>query len=375
MNDDLHARAMRVTPLASQTRSRAWPFVGTERYPRFASHAEGLYLYDLHGREYIDLAGANAAVPLGYRHPLVEQSVLSALTKGTSLSLPIEEDEIVSRLMVEAVPGAEMVRWVKTGSEAVQAACVTAQARTGRETIVKIKGNYHGWHGNLVRADLVSDVDVARLIVEQTAVAAVLWEPPRFEFVDIVGLQALRAACTQRGTALVSDEVVWGCRWATDGSRSITGVRPDIACFSKALGNGHPVACIVGPADWIEPCWAVVSSTYGGERVGLAAARAVLELHKSDPVCARLRQIGQTLREAIDAGLEGSHMCRVGVWDVHFRFGDVEHDCARFDRFLDRCLDHGVLVHRSANNVCLPMLGHEQDIAERIAMAAHGHGR
>lgn len=368
----LYNKHVVTSPLAAQTKSRAWPGVGTEKFPRFAAYGMGAYLFDRAGERYIDLAGANAAVPLGYGDTRVSDAVRGVLQSPT-LSLPTELEYEASRAMLDAVPGADGVRWVKTGSEAVQAAILSAQATTGRDTVYRMVGSYHGWHYVAREAQSFTSMDKLIVGVQGGSVAAVLWEPPRFDPIDLKALRALREACTKQGTALITDEVVYGFRWATAGSRRITGVVPDISCFSKALGNGYAVGCMVGTDAWMDGASEMVSSTFGGEMIGLAAANAVLGVHKNQDVTSELSEIGNVLWAELDNRLANTAIERVGAHEFHWKFApryDVDNGEERFNLFLNACLKEGLLVHRSACNVNVCMAGLENDIAGRVEVAA-----
>lgn len=373
---DLRLKAKTLTPGGAQTFSRMWGNVGTEQYPVFGMKAEGVYLWASDGKRYVDLAGANAAVPLGYNQIDVVDAVTKAVGMCGTMSLPSVDEVEASELLTDAVPFADMVKWVRTGSEAVSGAVLTAQRATGRRRVVRFSGSYHGWHPWTVDDRATQQVAAYTLPLadaipfhscDLSEVAAVLIEPPRFEPVTdkyIQWLSDVRDECTAAGTVLVYDNVVWGFRFARGGLQEATDIAPDISCFSKALGNGVPVGCFAGRSSVMSET--PVSSTFGGETTGLAAAIAVLKIHQERrlakdkvEVCEELRTIGKTLRGMLDEAVDGTPI-EVHGTPSHFRFqcrGDVEKGQrqALMDRFLDGCLREKILVHRAANNVCLPM--------------------
>ena len=370
---ELYRRALRVTPFAAQTFSRKYPTVGTDQFPAFASDARGAYLWTSDGTKYIDLAGATATAPLGFNHPAVQEAVIAEARRCGTLSLPTALEVEVSEAMVAAVPFAEQVRWVRTGSEAVSGAVTTARRATGRHRVIVFTGNYHGWH------PWTGD-DHSRILVEAGAellvegmpfhaaglcdAAAVIVEPPRMAPITPAyraWLRSLREECTSASTVLVYDDVVWGFRFATGGLQEETGVQPDIACFSKALGNGIPVGCLAGTKAVMADT--PVSSTFGGERLGLAAASAVLAIHFEREVCEDLARVGVRLRGMLDEAVTDTPIEIYGT-PLHFRFQlrdsaywDAVGDRRRhlFNMFLNGCLDERLLVHRAANNVSLAM--------------------
>jgi len=359
---DLLRRAETTTAGASQTTSRRHGKVGTDDYPAFAVRGNGAVLTFQDGRTAIDLAGANGAVALGYQHPEVSLWVERYSAMGGTLSLPSPLEVEASERMCAAFDIDAMVRWVRTGSEAVSAAVSIAQDDTGSDCVGVFRGSYHGWHPWTRQAIELTSPEIE----DYSSLAAILVESPRWEPVCedyIEGLRQLREDCTRSGTMLIFDDVVYGFRFATGGLQETTGVVPDLACFSKALGNGVPVGCVVGDPDLMRRTEYRVSSTFGGEVTGLAAASAVLKVHAGQDVCGQLRAYGMQLRERLDLALSGSPI-RVEGQPQHFRF--VADSRAILDEFLTGCMAHddAVLIHRDANNINLAI---NTTISARIA--------
>ena len=368
----LRERAERVTCGASQTNSRRHGKVGPVTYPSFAVSGSGAYLRFADDTLAIDLAGANGAVALGYQPHSVTGAIYTQFMNGWTLSLPSVLEVEVSERMVNMVNTPVCVRWVRTGSEAVSAAVAIAREATGRDKIAVFEDSYHGWHPWTRQTTCLSvnfdDLSLDALIQALTArstFAALLIESPRWHDVDaayIERLKHLRAACTKAGTLLVFDDVVYAFRFASGGLQQTTEVVPDLACFSKALGNGLPVGCVTGPPDLMRRTSLRVSSTFGGEALGLAAANAVLELHAERDICGELREIGIDLRTRLDAALAGTPIIVQGT-PQHFRFSSFPEE---LDRFLSYCIgdaEERVLIHRDANNVNLAMT---VDIREKL---------
>ena len=364
---ELLRRAKAVTAGASQTTSRQHGKVGTGQYPAFAVRGDGAVLTFHDGRTAIDLAGANGAVALGYQHPEVSRWVDCYRTTGGTLSLPSSLEVEASERMCAAFDVDAMVRWVRTGSEAVSAAVSIAQEDTGSDCVGVFRGAYHGWHPWTRQVITLADpLPDERLADDLKPLAAVLVESPRWTVVDASysdRLGQLRDDCTRAGVPLIFDDVVYGFRFATGGLQATTGVVPDLACFSKALGNGVPVGCVVGDPDLMRRTEYRVSSTFGGEVTGLAAATAVLSVHAGQDVCGQLRTQGAQLRERLDRALSGSPI-RVDGQPQHFRFVADSHET--LDEFLTGCMAHAdaVLIHRDANNINLAI---DDTISARIA--------
>ena len=371
---DFLRRADLSTIGASQTNSRRHDKVGTTEYPAFAVRGDGAMLTFLDGRTAIDLAGVNGAIALGYQHPVVSGWVSQYGGNGGTLSLPTPLEVIASQMMCDALSMDARVRWVRTGSEAVSAAVSIAQEDTGNSCVGVFDGAYHGWHpwtrqvvtlGDSLNLLALDKTATLRLPDGISSLAAILVESPRWLYPGDVytkRLQELREHCTKAGVPLIFDDVVYGFRFATGGLQETTGVTPDLACFSKALGNGFPVGCVVGNPDLMRRTEYRVSSTFGGEMTGLAAALAVLSVHASQDVCGELRASGTDLRNRLDLALQESPI-RVEGQPQHFRF--VSDSREMLDAFLTGCVlnDDPVLIHRDANNINLAI---DSGIRKRI---------
>ena len=375
-------RARAVTPGASQTSSRRHGKVGTGFYPAFATGGSGAYLQVDDGGTVIDLAGANATVPLGYNHAAVLAAVLKQVGQAGSLSLPTYLEAEASERLVDLLPFPAKVRWVRTGSEAVSAAVAIAQQVTGRTMIGVFEGSYHGWHPWTKQTIKLHADEINHKLFR--SLAAIIVESPRWKLVDADDanrLADLRTACDAAGALLVYDDVVYGFRFHRAGLQGSTDVRPDLACFSKALGNGFPVACVAGEPDLMEQGSYTVSSTFGGETTGLAAANAVLTLHQTDDICGQLQRLGVALQDRLRAVLMNTSITLVGT-PQHFRFEAPSEPI--LDRFLDLCIgletdalrvEQGaerILIHKDANNINLCLTAEVADqIAHTVTLAAH----
>jgi glutamate-1-semialdehyde aminotransferase len=406
----LFHRMFEVTPGASQTRSKAPGHVGPPikrgdllpEFPLFARHGVGpMLMGSVDGREwkpYLDFAGANAAIPLGYDRAEVTDAVIGALRSGSLLSLPSELEADASSRMRVIVPIEDaLVRWVKTGSEATSAAIKLARAYTGCAHVLVGDHSYHGWHDwtQARRArdgqawnpgpDAVMENGVpmrlsehlwtfsyggyspdfsARRVAERIRnsgqrVAAIVVEPHRFMGRETQrdALLGLRALADEIGAVLILDEMVFGLRWATAGASQWCDVTPDLACYGKALGNGVPVACVVGRADILRRAEGLVSSTYGGDRLGLAAANAVLKVYEKEDVIGRLWANGRLFFQHFR--LTTGDFPVPGIYlegePVHFRLVQNRGMEGLLNRVLVRCAKAGVLFHRSANNASAAM--------------------
>lgn len=350
-NAELAERARQVIPggVNSVNRVLAWPFV--------AAKAQGAYITDAEGRDYLDYHAAFGPIILGHNHPDVNAAVHSIMQQLDIVGVGVTEQEI---LLAEAisrhVPSAERVLLTNSGSEATYAALRLARGVTGRDKIIKFQGTYHGWHDAVLmnvisprerigQRDLLSlgmspgvvaetivlpfnDIEAVSDTLQQQgdAIAAILVEViphnigcvlPRPEF-----LHALRQLCDKHGALLIFDEVITGFRHALGGYQSIAGVTPDLTTFAKAMANGYPIAALTGHAQYMDrfaPGGGVFfAGTYNGHPVGVAAALATIAALEDGRVHAHCF----ALAEAAAMGIQ-SIADELGIAMQVARFGSV----------------------------------------------------
>jgi glutamate-1-semialdehyde-2,1-aminomutase len=313
-------RARRVLPGITQTYSKAPDQQVEGVYPVFLDRGEGCRVWDLDGNAYIDYPCALGPMVLGYGDPAVNAAVTERVAAGPCFSLGHSLEVEVAELLVEMVPGAEMVRFLKTGSEATTAAVRLARAATGREQVAMC--GYHGWHdwaiGHTTRnagvpravRDLThqwtyNDLDSLRqvLAAHPGEVAAVIMEPVGVEAPAPGFLEGVRALAHEHGALLVFDEVITGFRLAPGGAQEYFGVIPDLAAFGKAMANGYPLAAVTGRAEVMDLVTSTVfvSSTFGGDTVSLAAALATMRAIERGGVIEHLWRQGGRLLEGFNA--------------------------------------------------------------------------
>jgi glutamate-1-semialdehyde aminotransferase len=386
---ELFAEAERLIPGGSQTNSKRPQAFAFGAYPIFAQRAQGCRIWDVDGNEYIDFVMALGPVTLGYCYPAVDQAIRAQLERGIIYGLLAPLEVEVSRLLVELVPCAEMVRFFKGGGEATAAAARIARACTGRRIILNC--GYRGWpdvwtaarNDGGVPEELVGltvafpfgDLDSLERIFEQyrDRVAAVFLDVPYASPCPPGYLEAVRDLAHAHGALLVFDEIVAGFRLAPGGAHEYFGVMPDMACLAKGIANGMPLAAVVGRREVMQIAERLlISLTYGGEALSLAAAAAVLDEYRTRPVIAHLWKVGQRLTDGLNAA--------AGAAGVPFRCGgyapmaamwfDVpaEQVDAAWRFFLAGCAARGVLFRRGGLN--LVSYSHsEHDIDRAIEVA------
>lgn len=318
-------------PVGAQTYSkRPQNFDGITRY---AARAYGPYVWDEDMNRYIDYVAGLGPVLLGHRFPQVEYAVLEQISRGVCYSLPTRLEGELADLLAEMVPCAEASRFAKNGADPTEAAVRLARAVTGRDHIFRC--GYHGMHDWSIAsrgltpqlvwpfefndltglAEMMKRTRPAAVIIEAVPTAIVAWPNPGF-------LEGVRDLCTRYGSLLIFDETVTGFRIHAGGAQKYFGVTPDLATFSKGMGNGFPVAALCGRADLMKEFENGVffSTTFGGDPVGLQAAVATLTIVRDGDVPAMLGKYGRDLRaqwEAIVsplAELRGYDQRLVEVW-------------------------------------------------------------
>ncbi len=309
-SQEAFARAEAVIPLGAQTFSKSY-LQFPQPSPLFVSHGDGALVWDIDGNEYVDLVSALLPNVLGYRDPDVDLAVRRQLASGISFSLATELEAQLAETLCDLIPCAEAVRFGKTGTDATTAAVRVARAFTGRDRVL-IVGGYHGWADWSVERNLGVPQDVQALTdrVLPTMMptscedyAAVIVEPedgPAF-------LGMLRDRCHRDGALLIFDEVITGFRFDLGGAQKLWNVKPDLACFGKAMANGMPLSAIVGRRDvmakFAPPDNIFYSGTFFGETLSLAAGIATIDKLQRDNILARIKNTGAALADQVEASI------------------------------------------------------------------------
>lgn len=309
----LWERAASLIPAGTQTLAK-----GPSQYvdgvaPKYLARGKGARVWDVDGNEFIDMTMAVGPVVLGYGHPSVDRAIVEQLQQGITFSLmhPLEVE--VAELIRRVVPGADAVRFSKTGCDVTSAAVRLARAYTGRNKILCC--GYHGWHDwyigtsprkagvplavqNLTETFPYNDL-FSLMEVLNDQVAAVILEPTIFEAPDNEFLRALKRGCEAAGALLIFDEMWTGFRIALGGAQQRYDVTADLACFSKAVANGMPLSVLTGRADVMRLLEEDVFffTTFGGEALSLAAAKATIEDLRELEVPAKLEYSGTQLQQ------------------------------------------------------------------------------
>ena len=338
-SESLFEAAQKVMPGGVNSPVRACRSVGT--YPRFLDRGLGSHVWDVDGKEYIDLIGSWGPLILGHCNEAVERAVSEAIRKGLSFGAPTAVEVEMAQLVCE-MTGTQMVRMVNSGTEAVMSALRLARGATGRSKIIKFAGCYHGHTDAMlvkagsgaltggapdsagVPAEIAGDTltanyndlssveallkanpgEVAAVIVEPVA-ANMGVVPPQPGF-----LQGLRRLCDESGALLVFDEVITGFRLAPGGAQEYYDVRADLVTYGKIIGGGMPVGAYGGSRKLMEqvaPLGPVYQAgTLSGNPVAMAAGLAQLRILKSTPeIYTNLERRGAMLEKGLREALAG----------------------------------------------------------------------
>ncbi|MBT8765384.1 glutamate-1-semialdehyde 2,1-aminomutase [Metapseudomonas boanensis] len=404
-SETLFANAQKHIPGGVNSPVRAFKSVGGT--PLFFKHAVGAYVTDEDDKRYVDYVGSWGPMILGHSHPDVLDAVRKQLEHGLSYGAPTALEVEMADLVCSLVPSMEMVRMVSSGTEATMSAIRLARGFTGRDSIIKFEGCYHGHSDSLlVKAgsgaltqgipssagvpaafakhtltlpfndiDAVEKMlgevghDVACIIVEPVA-GNMNCVPPAPGF-----LEGLRRLCDQHGVVLIFDEVMTGFRVALGGAQAHYSITPDLSTFGKIIGGGMPVGCFGGKRE-IMSCIAPLGPVYqagtlSGNPLAMAAGLTTLKLISRPGFHAELtdyttRMLDGLQQRADAAGIPFVTTQAGGMFGLYFSGADdivtfqdvMASDAERFKRFFHLMLEGGVYLAPSAYEAGFTSIAH-----------------
>ena len=385
-SDVMLARAEKVIPLGTQTFSKSWLQYPRGISPLYLTHGRNARAWDVDGHQYVDLVCGLLPIILGYCDPDVDEAIREQLCEGITFSLAHSLEIDLAERLVDLIPCAEAVRFGKNGSDATSAAVRLARAYTGRDRIAVC--GYHGWHDWYIGATARSK-GVPKAVSELTSVfpynniealhellnerkgefAAVILEPVGRHEPEPGYLEEIREITGKHGALLIFDEVITGFRISLGGAQAYYGVTPDLSAFGKGMGNGMPISAIVGRKEVMKEMEEIFfSGTFGGEALSLAAAIAVIDKMRREPVIETLWQRGKTLATSVKTAI-----CHAGMEDVMTLSGLPpwtvitfrDHPNARAvavkTLFIREMLKSGILIN-SSHNVCYSLSEGDLDV-------------
>ncbi len=409
-NADMFERSEAVIPGGVNSSIRAFRSVGGRPY--VVARAEGAYVIDVEGREYIDLVQSYGAVILGHAHPAVTAAVAEAATAGTSYGAPTPREMKLAEAVSARVPSCERVRFMNSGTEATSTAVRLARGYTGRDRVVIFHGNFHGATDALLAAGgsgvatlgLPGTAGVPAGAVAETLVvpynqvptldeqvAAVVVEPVAANMGVVAPqpgfLEGLRAECDRVGALLIFDEVITGFRLGGGGAQQRYGVTPDLTAFGKVIGGGLPVGAVGGRAEVmssLSPLGPVFhAGTLAGNPLATAAGLAVLNLLNDDvyrELERRAERLAHVLGDACTTHGLAVSFPRVGTLvGMYCGAGDAptNFDAARttdedlYARFFHAMLAEGVAMAPGAYEALFVGLGHDDAVLDELGERAH----
>lgn len=391
---------------------RAFGSVGGS--PLFIKSANADHIYDVDGNEFIDYVCSWGPGILGHAHPQVIEAVKKACVDGLTFGAPTKKELELAELITDAMPSIEKVRLVNSGTEATMSAIRTARGYTGRDMIIKFRGNYHGHSdGLLVKAGsaalttavpdsagvpasytqntLVAEYnneDSVRELMEQYGenVAAIIVEPvaanmgvvpPKEGF-----LKFLRDITLKYGTVLIFDEVITGFRLKFGGAQEYFGVKPDMTTLGKIVGGGMPIAAYGGKKeimDRVSPTGPVYQAgTLSGNPIATTAGIETLKILKAHPEY--YKQIDESAKKLADAYRKMAkekniplHVNQIGSLLSAFQTGEVvdDYDSAltsdtnAYTEYFWKMLDNGIYVAPAQFEAMSVSVAHTKEDIER----------
>jgi glutamate-1-semialdehyde 2,1-aminomutase len=396
----MQERAKRRIPGMTQLLSKRPDMFASGVWPGYFSKASGVEVWDLDDNRYLDMSisgiGANI---LGYADPDVNEAVISAVHQGSSCSLNSYEEVELADLLCDLHPWAEMARFARSGGEAMSIAVRIARAHTGKDKIAFC--GYHGWHDWYLAANLNtgSELDNHLLVgldpkgvpkcLANTAfpfrynqiedlkeiiklygkeLAAIVMEPIRNDQPLPGFLEEIRELANDTKTILIVDEISAGFRLSAGGAHLNYNLSPDIAVFSKSIGNGYPIAAIIGKETVMQSAQATfISSTMWTERIGPVAALATINKYRKLNVDEHLISIGDAVKRGWKKEAE-KHGIRISVGGIdplaHFSF-EYPDALSLKSYFIQLMLDKGIL----ASNIFYAMYAHKTEHVKRYLSA------
>lgn len=326
----MQKKAIKFIPGMSQLLSKRPDMFSLGVWPGYYSKAKGVEIWDLDGNKYIDMSiGGIGANVLGYADDDVDAAVCKAIENGSSSSLNCPEEVELADLLCEIHPWADKVRYARSGGESMAIAVRIARAHTGKDTVAFC--GYHGWHDWYLSANLGTENALGEHLLtgldpcgvpkglKGTAIpfrynhinelkdiiakhknnlAAIVMEPIRDNEPESGFFDEVRSLADDTKAVFIIDEISAGFRLNTGGAHLIYGIKPDIAVFSKALGNGYPIATIIGKERFMDAVQKTfISSTMWTERIGPTAALATIKKHRSLDAGKHLMAVGKQVQK------------------------------------------------------------------------------
>lgn len=366
-----------LSPGASQTYSKSWRMHPPGISPNFISRAYDCFLIDVDGNVFIDYSCALGAVTIGYRIENIDEAVINQISNsGVSFTLPHESEITLADKLIRLIPCAKMVKFLKNGSDATTAAVRLARAYTKKDVIATC--GYHGFHDwyigstinnlgvpesvqELTKTFVYNDPESLEKVLKNGDVAGVILEPcqsngPKNDF-----LKKVRQLCNFYGAVLIFDEVVSGFRIDIAGAQSLYNVMPDLAAFGKGMGNGYAISCLVGSKEIMELIDSqnvFISTTFGGDCVGIAAANATIDFMINNNTVEYCKDLGALWLYEVQKLIESKNLSHiVEIYGITPHCGVIfkkfeNMKALDFQLIYQKCLYDCGIISLGINNFC-----------------------
>jgi len=379
---ELWNRAKKIIPGGSQLLSKRSEMFLPEQWPSYFKEAKGVEIWDLDSNKFVDMSlmGVGTCI-LGYADDDVDRAVRRAIDMGTMTTLNCPEEVELAVLLLKLHPWADMVRYARTGGEAMAIAVRIARAYARKDKVAFC--GYHGWHDWYLSANLADDknldghllpglqplgvprglkgttipfnynrIEELEEIVENNDIGVIVMEPTRDHKPENNFLGNVRKIADEVGAVLIFDEVSCGWRMNVGGVHELYNVYPDISVYGKAMSNGYPMAAVIGRGDVMDMAQnSFISSTYWTERIGPTAAIATINKMLERNVPSHLCKIGNTIGEnwknlAKEHGIKITIMMAIPSLPTFlFRYGEKSQ--ALHTLFTQEMLKRGFLASKS----------------------------
>lgn len=401
LSQEIQQRAKQRIPGMTQLLSKRPDQFSLGVWPGYYSKAKGVEVWDLDGNKYVDMSiGGIGANVLGYADDDVDAAVCEAIKNGSSSSLNCPEEVALAELLCEIHPWADKVRYARTGGESMTVAVRIARAYTGKDKVAFC--GYHGWHDWYLSANLGTEnalgehlltgldprgvpkgltgtalpfrynhiEELEEIIAKnKNDLAAIVMEPVRDDEPELAFFDKVRTLADETGAVFIIDEISAGFRLNSGGSHLVHGIKPDIAVFSKALGNGYPIAAIIGKGEFMDAAQRTfISSTMWTERVGPTAALATIKKHRSLDAGKHLVVIGSKVQDGWRrlASKNGLNIHAGGIPPLsHFSF-EYDNGLALKALFVQMMLEKGFLASTSFYSMYAHELQHVDNYLNAI---------
>lgn len=328
MSQELYKKAKDLIPGGTQLLSKRPEMYLPDQWPSYYQKAKGVDIWDMEGNKYTDMSimGIGACI-LGYADDDVNEAVKDAVDAGSMATLNCPEEVELAELLIKLNPWADMVRYARTGGEAMAVAVRIARTRSGKDRVAFC--GYHGWHDWYLSANLADDAnldgqllpgldpagvprglagssipfnynridELENIIEKHDDIGVIVMEVIRHHEPENEFLENVRKIADEIGAVLIFDEITSGWRLNVGGVHALYNVNPDIAVYGKAMSNGYPMAAIVGKTDVMDAAQnTFISSTYWTERIGPVASIATINKMQENNVPSHICKIGDMIR-------------------------------------------------------------------------------